>query len=268
MKVKNLLVAIILLGMTNITFAEEVSLFEKYKSKLRPFMSKLAGEAFTSTIFGPPKKTYKLPPIPQINASATSTKVYDENEIGTPIKDKAVKEKFDYKYVVEVYDAVRGEEAGRNDIGKWLNVLNQGGSREGVYRAIVLDETYGGMENMDNPINDGSIKFTIRFMERFFDRTIKKKSIEGVNLYRLKREMTKRALDMVDSFAASNPEHLYQWYSVFSAEMAREFKGVWKNRARLVDDAAFHYKWAKGVPFQHLKSELIIKIHKIYNSIN
>ncbi len=265
---KNLLLALVFIGITNLAFADDGGIFDKYKKKLRPFVSKIVGEDITTKLLGAPEKVYKLPPIPKMAVDSKSTQNFDESKIGTPLKDEKTREKYDYKYVVELYDVVRGEEANRNEIAKWMNVLAQGGSREGVYRAIVLDQVYGGMENMDNPINDGCIKFTIRFMERFLGMTVKKDAIEGVNLYRLKREMTKRALDIIDSYAATNVDNLYQWYSVFSAEMAKDFPDLWKNRARLIDDAEFHYKWAKGVPFQHLKSEVIIKIHKIYNSIN
>lgn len=145
-----------------------------------------------------------------------------------------------------------------------MNVLHQGGTREGVYRALVLDSTYAGLENYPNPLNDGLIDFAVEYYTTYVGRTIKKESLEKINFYTLKRLATERTLEVVDELG-KNKDHLQRWYAVFSGDLAKRFPEIWQNKIRKDTNKKFHLSWAKQAPSQHLKSEVIIKLHKAFN---
>lgn len=243
------------------------TLWDKYKEKARPYLMQTIGEEWTVKLLGATKLIASMPTLPKISDDTKTMVSVDETKIGKPIEDKAVREKYDYLFLNELFLAVRGEKVNQDVISSWMNSLSQGGSREGVYQAIVLDNIYGGMENREYPVNDGVIKFTVKFMPRFLGVKTTSQGLEGVNFYRLKREVTTRSLHMLDALANQKPEDLYQWYAAFSSELADEFPSVMNNSARTNRDFAFHYKWAQSAPYQHLKSEVMIKIQLVFNSL-
>ena len=51
-----------------------------------------------------------------------------------------------YKFLQELYQATRKVDAKQDALLTWLNKLDQGGSREGIYQVLVLDEVYSALE--------------------------------------------------------------------------------------------------------------------------
>ncbi|MCO4795481.1 MAG: hypothetical protein KC493_17300 [Bacteriovoracaceae bacterium] len=233
------------------------------KEKLRPHAVKYLGEETAVKFLGEDPNEVKLPPIPKVIENATSIDVYnDKEDLGNIPKDK--QDAYNQAFVTEVFGAVRNMKANRNDVAKWMNVLSQGGTREGMYRALVLDSTYAGLENYPNPLNDEIIGFSVNFYTTYVGRKIKKESLEKVNFYTLKRLATERTLEVVDELR-KNKEHLQRWYAVFSGELAKNYPEIWNNKVRMETNKQFHLNWAKQAPSQHLKSEVIIKLHKTFN---
>lgn len=253
----------------NVAMADvKESIFEKYKNKARDFVSEYISDDLAVKFFGEGTPQIALPQIPKIETNSKKGKEFDESKIGRPLSEKVNINQYNYEFVVELYDVVRSEKVDENTSAKWLNVLSQGGSREGVYHSIVLDEYYGGLENMETSINDGTIRFAVSFFEDYFRMTLKPASLEGLNFYTLKRELSEKILVLLDTFAEENPENIYKWYAVVSAGLAEDFQHVYKDKYRLNKDTNVHYAWAKSLPYQIVKLEMIIKLHKAMNSLN
>ena len=50
-------------------------------------------------------------------------------------------------------------------------------------------------------------------------------------------------------------------------EFARDFQYAFLNDVRQSKSYDYHLNWAEKVPRQHMKSEIIIKIHRVFNSL-
>ncbi len=109
------------------------------------------------------------------------------------------------------------------------------------------------------------VDFTINFGSKYLALKFNNKQVEQLNLYSIKRVVTEKSLEVMDAFPRDG-EDLYKWYAVLSSELSKNYQNLWKNPLRKKKDASYHYNWAQKVPFQHIKSEVIIKIHKIMNS--
>lgn len=213
---------------------------------------------------------YSLPEIPKNQEKATSTLVYDKNDSieikKTPYDSLSPEEKrrYDFSFLEELFVVVRNSKGSDDELSLYLNVLNQGGSREGVYRKVTLDEIYQSLENFEETISDKAIKFTLRFSKKYLDKNFKKDSFKNINIYSLKRITIENVLDVIESLK-KNEDSVYQYYAILSSELARDYPEFFTNKIRRNSDEAFHYDWAKGVPFQHLKSEVIIKLNTVLN---
>lgn len=247
--------------------AQEKSLVEK----MRPQLMKILGEEWTVKLIGAdksvPQDEIPMPKIPKVNDDAKNASVYDKKADKivlklTPEQDQ----KYNYAYIKEIYEATRQSKPNDDEIGKMMNVLAQGGTREGVYRSMVLDSVYGGMENWDKPVKSVTADFAVYFYGKYFDKKIVKKSFEGMSIYTLKRLVAEKALEVVDAFG-DDRDGLEKWYAIMSADLATRFPQIWTNPMRRKTSALEHKAWASKVPIQHIKSELVIKIHSALNSM-
>lgn len=239
--------------------------------RLRPYLVDLIGNDFTTMILGEPKlseaSSVKLPKIPKITKNTTSTDVFNNKfkEINTVDPEK--KKSYDYNFVEEIILVTRNVQADNVEMSRWLNTLDQGGSREGVYRAMVLDSYYANMENYNESISKAAVDFSVNFFKRFLGKKINPNQFSAMNIYSVKRIMTEDALDVLDIYLQSNRyEDFLSWYAVFSSELGNTHK-IWKNKMRASGNAAKHKKWASSVPTEFVKSEVIIKIHKLLNNL-
>ncbi|HAZ13767.1 MAG TPA: hypothetical protein DCY86_13325 [Bdellovibrionales bacterium] len=240
-----------------------------YIEKVRPHMLKYLGDETTVMLLGPaPVAKMALPPIPKLVDDAKSTEVYSRKEDLSQFKIKPEEyQKYNLAFIDEVIVETRGMKANDNDLAKWMNTMEQGASREGIYRAMVLDATYAGLENYDAAVTERSSAFALSFLEKFINQTLKKEAIDKLNFYTLKRVITEKALEVIDAYY-SNPQDLYRWYAVLSSDFAEQYPTIWNNELRKDPSAERHMQWAGSVPSQFLKSEVIIKIHKIFNHLN
>ena len=71
----------------------------------------------------------------------------------------------------------------------------------------------------------------------------------------------------MENYEVNKLEDLYQWYSVFSSELAKDYDMLLKAPVRKDPRLEFHLKWAESMPVQHIKSEFIIKLHKVMNGL-
>tara|TARA_Y100000780_G_scaffold132772_1_gene119518 strand:- start:246426 stop:247244 length:819 start_codon:yes stop_codon:yes gene_type:complete len=247
---------------------------EKYKEQIRGHVKSMFGEEISNKLLGEKKVSLELPNIPKVEVDATSTKVYsDKNRAiekqGSSFKSLSNKEKRKYQvaFIQELYEVTRNSEPKQDDVIKYLNVLEQGGSREGVYRAITLDDVYSSLESYDETPEKALSDFTVKYGEKYLGRVFDGSSIRKLNLWSIKRIITEKTLEVMDVLA-NNPKDLYTWYAVFSAELATKYPKVWQTKIRSTQDPRVHLNWASQAPFQHIKSETIIKLHKLMNFLN
>ena len=239
---------------------------EEVKNFFRPYISKILGQEITLKYFGPKRIHLNLPPIPTIYSDATSTKIYHHSIRNVSInKQKA--SRYHVSYLKEIMQVTRKVRASEQQLSTWYNVLSQGGTREGVYRAIVLGDLYTSLEKDERPIGDPLIEFSISYFQKYLHKNITASQIERSNFFSLKRVLCEKTLELIDSFPTNN-DHLERWYALLSAELAKRPELTFNSKIRKSSDPLLHYNWAKSVPTQHIKSETLIKMHLFMNKLN
>lgn len=240
-----------------------------FSEKMRPTLMKVVGEEWTVKLIGSAPvvaaPSIVLPALPQLKVDARSTAVFDKKADKIILKPE-LEAKFYYSYIREIFEATRQTKPNDDEVAKLMNVLSQGGSREGVYHSLVLDSTYGGMENQEKPIKPNAADFAIYFYEHYIGKKIGKESLNNMNMYSLKRILADKALDIIDAYG-ENREDLEKWYAVMSSDLASKFPQVWSDKMRKETSSLKHKSWASRVPVQHIKSETLIKIHGALNSM-
>lgn len=244
---------------------EEKSFIEK----MRPTLVSVIGQEWTVKLIGADKTApvdeVPMPAIPKIVDDARSTAVYEKKQDKIVLSPE-IEAKYNPAFIKELYEATRQEKPNEDELGKFINVLSQGGTREGVYRSLVLDSTYAGMENWDKPVKSVTADFAVYFYEKYFGKKVLKKSFEGMSVFTLKRLVAEKALEVADAFG-DDRDGLEKWYAVMSSDLATRFPQIWSNALRKKTSALEHKAWASKVPLQHIKSELVIKIHSALNSM-
>ena len=255
-------------------WASEAVLEASWKTKGRELVSSIVGGSWGDKIFGAAPKAVepeaKLPEIPLQIKKSTDVGNYTKLKKDPTEYDRLPNERkrqFDYKFLQELFVVTRKSEARDEDLSIWLNTLDQGGSREGIYQALVLDEVYAGLEEMDEKPTDKLLAFSLKLSQRFFNQTFKKESLSPLNLYSLKRILTEKGLDLMEYYEVHNLDNLYKWYAVFSAELAKDYAPLLKTPIRQDPNVEYHLQWAKSMPIQHIKSEFIIKLHSVMNGL-
>jgi hypothetical protein len=245
--------------------------FDSLKKKLRPFAQKVIGKENSAKFFGKEEEKIQLPDIPEITVDAKSTytlskdsDLYKQGGEYNQLTDEK-KKPYRLSFLEELFLAVRKDRAKDSDIAKWLNTMEQGSSREGVYRALVLDRVYNSLESFEESPSDEAISFTVSFYDNYIKRVVSKNALGKLNTFSIKRIVTEKALEILEVLE-KNPDDVYRWYAVVSSHLAQKFSGQYKTDIRRNTNREVHYSWAQNVPYQHLKSELIIKLHLAYNS--
>jgi hypothetical protein len=245
-----------------------------WKSKAREFVSSLLGVQWEERLFGPrplPASTEMLlPKIPKQFKKATDVSGYDKKIHGPTEYDNLpveTKRNYNYAFIQELFLVTRKSEVRDEDLASWLNTLDQGGSREGIYQALVLDEVYAALENLEEKPSEKLLEFYQKFSQRFYQQDIKRDSLENLNLFSLKRILTERGLDLLSYYESTNLEDLFQWYAIFSSELARDYDFLLKSKIRKDSSFEVHREWAKNMPIEHIKSEFIIKLHLVMNGL-
>jgi hypothetical protein len=266
--VKKLIVILGLLLAFNV-FAQE-AVEASWKSKLRGVITQIAGEEWGNKLLGPLPTAipdFEMPVIPEQIKTSTNVESYTKKTKEPTEFDKLPKERkrqFDYKFIEELFMVTRKSEPRDEDLSNWLNTLDQGGSREGIYQALVLDEVYSGLESIEEKPTKKLSDFSLNFSQKFLDQTFNSDSLNELNLYSL---FTEKGLDLLEYYEVNDLDSLYRWYALFSADLAKEYAPLLHSEIRKNTSANYHYEWAKSMPVQHIKSEFIIKLHTVMNGL-
>ena len=269
--VKKLTVILGLLLTLNV-FAQEVQ-EPGWKTKIRSFITQTVGVEWSDKLLGKlPEAAPEvvMPEIPQQVKNNTAVESYEKIQKEPTEFDRLPKERkrqFDYKFIEELFVVTRKSEAKDEDLSNWLNTLDQGGSREGIYQALVLDEIYNGLESIEEKPTPKLLDFSLKFSQKFLNQTFQPDGLSQLNLYSLKRILTEKALDLMEYYETKDLDALYRWYAIFSADIAKDYPPFLKSVVRQDTSAKYHYQWAKNMPVQHIKSEFIIKMHAVMNGL-
>ncbi len=245
----------------------QASLLDDVKSSIRPHLVKILGEETTNKILGVDPNGIKLPVIPKVVSNAK-----DSNSIGLGNKNNVKfsadeEERFNYFFVKDLIKTVQQRQATDSDFNKWMNVLSQNGSRSGVYRALVLDARYMRLEQEPYPVSEKVIEFTEDFIGKYLNKSISRKTLESANFYTVKRDITEKTLEVMNELFKLKGEEIYDWYAVLSQDLAVNYPEAMDNETRKVKSAKAHKRWAMNVPDQYLRSEIFIKLHKVFNRL-
>lgn len=244
-----------------------------WKARARDVITKIAGVEWSNKLLGKlpePIPEVELPLIPKIIKKSTDVSSYTKKDKAATEFDKLPptrRRQFDYAFLQELFLVTRKTEPKDEDLANWLNTLDQGGSREGIYQALVLDEVYSSLENMNEKPSPRLVEFIILYSNKYLAQTFKPESLDQLNLFSHKRIMTEKGLDILEYFETNDLDSMYRWYAVLSADLATKYAPLLKSDIRKSSSVKFHYEWAKGMPIQHIKSEFIIKLHSVMNGM-
>lgn len=242
---------------------------------IRGVLSNLIGTKWTENILGKAEtveeSTIKMPTIPTSDQLKLTTSTDAQIEKGETEFDRLPNERirqYNFNFLQELFEVTRRTEARDEDLSTWMNTLDQGGSREGIYQALVLDSVYNTLESIENSPSDPLLNFVISFSQKFLNQSISKNNLEQFNHYSLKRILTEKGIDIMAFYQTRDLDDLYRWYALFSSYVAGTYPASFSdNTVRANPSAEYHYEWAKNMPLQHIKSEFIIKMHKLMNDL-
>jgi hypothetical protein len=250
---------------------EEVALVEVW----RPTISKYFGEAFTIKLLGKKIETAKdnaglvslgiMPKIPTIKDDARSMDVYNKKPDKIILKPEE-ESKYHFAFLEELYEVTRQVKPSDEDFKKMMNTLEQGATREGVYHSLVLDSSYGQLESVYKPVKAPASEFAVYFYSTYFAKKVSADNFKTMNMYTLKRLVAEKSIDIIDAFD-DNRGDLEKWYAYLSSDLATRFPQHWSNKMRKSTANEVHKIWASKAPIQHIKSEVVIKIHTAFNSL-
>ena len=229
-------------------------------------MLKVFGEKYTNYFLGKPIIKLEMPKIPIIkeNAKATSPVVEDDINDEKLRKDN---KKFNFFFIREIFQATLERKATTGEAEQWMNALGQGASRDGLYRSIVLGDNYRELERQKEDPSDKVLELTKLILNKYLALNAEEDALKSLNMYSLKRITVEKSLEVIDAFAARSKTDLSTWYGIMSAELAENYGEIWKNELRKDKSDVRHKEWAMKVPLQHIKSEVMIKLHSAFNSI-
>lgn len=253
---------------STILFSTKAHASGGWAESLRPYVVQFLGQDIANKLLGEVATAHELPEIPDIEKVSTSTRSFPKEEAKKEFK-RSEQAAYDQMYIRELYEVTRQRAANDKDLAQWMNTMSQGATREGIYRALVLDGAYAGLEGMDYPLTDRAVQFGAEFMNKYIGKKLSNKAISQVNLYSMKRIMTEDSLELIDQFLYENRiEDLYTWYAVLSAQLASEHPNAFASKTRADANFETHLVWARAVTWQTLKGEVIYKLHHIMNLLN
>src|SRR5690606_33464630 len=138
------------------------------KAKLRSIITQVAGKTWSDKLLGTLQaeddSTLPMPEIPTDLKRSTDVTSYTKIHKDPTEFDQLPRERrrqFDYKFLEELFLVTRKSEAKDEDLANWMNTLDQGGSREGIYQALVLDEVYNSLESIEEAPTQKLLDFSL-----------------------------------------------------------------------------------------------------------
>ncbi|RZF22867.1 hypothetical protein DAY19_03580 [Halobacteriovorax vibrionivorans] len=235
-----------------------------FLQNLRPFVEKNISSELADKIWGA-KDEVTLPEIPTIKKDAKDLSVYNKKKYNSPFSKEKMSQ-YNLSYINELIKATRGLEANRNELSKWYSTLEQGGTREGVYRSLVLSPYYQRLENYKEQTSEVAKDFTVSFFGTYLNNDLEKAKLSSLNIYSIKRITTEKSLEVMEALLGQSQENFSRWYAVLSADLAKNYP-IWSSKLRSTKESGVHFRWAMKMTPDIVKSELILKLHLLFNHL-
>ena len=241
-----------------------------FPSVIRKMATDILGEELVENIIGiDSKEMMEMPSLPKLLENPKSLDFANINDQPkTPITDKD-KKNLDNHFLYELFTEIRSSDPSEDEYQQWMNILTQGATREGVFRALIYDKIYERLEfSSSRRVSADAKEFTVLFYQKFIGIKISQTKMDQMNVYALKRIVCEKTLQMVDTLYQKNKLDVYKWYAIFSSDLAIKYRRIWGNDIRKQRSPSKHYRWASLAGEQFIKSEIIIKLNKLYNHLD
>lgn len=222
-------------------------------------------DSIKALLGGTSEPAIEMPLIPRQLKNTRAAIGYEQRKKSNVKFKEKDSQSYNYSYIVELFSSVRLRKPTTQELNKWMNVLSQSGSREGIYRALVLDNAYYNLEKTGDTVTQDGVAFAMDYVEVYVGRSFKREELNTFNFYTVKRNVVEKTLEVIDLLFRRPGEDIYDWYGLFSADLADRYQDIWQNEVRKNNSASYHKNWAMNVPDQYLKSEIIIKLHRVLN---
>jgi hypothetical protein len=239
------------------------------KENVRSYLVQILGEKGTSELIGLPPDKIQLPIIPKLSLLPRNSASYEKRiDQGKSYQLNAENIRFyNVIFVNEIYKRTFHREATDGEKEKWLNTLEQGGSREGIFRALVFSTEYNQLERNSPLASPRAESFAVDFLNKYINYQIKQSSLGKYSATTWKRVCVDKALDMMDVIS-QNPNDLYRWYAVLSSQWGKNFGDQFSAQLRKGFIREEHFNWAQTVPLDIIKAEVILKMFIILDFLD
>ena len=147
--------------------------------------------------------------------------------------------------VNEIYSVVLLREPSERERRGKINILQQGGAREGIYRSLVLGDEYRQQELAGGPLSERNQKFALDYFKTYLGVAVTGKQLDQWNFYGVKRLAAERALEIIDAFAER--ADVNAWFAILSERMEQEVK--WRQKHRQLGGRQRYLQWAQKFPW-------------------
>ena len=177
-----------------------------FPSVIRKMATDILGEELVENIIGiDSKEMMEMPSLPKLLENPKSLDFANINDQPkTPITDKD-KKNLDNHFLYELFTEIRSSDPSEDEYQQWMNILTQGATREGVFRALIYDKIYERLEfSSSRRVSADAKEFTVLFYQKFIGIKISQTKMDQMNVYALKRIVCEKTLQMVDTLYQKN----------------------------------------------------------------
>ncbi len=223
---------------------------------------------------------------------------------GSGLSKKAIESKKNGELFSEVFRTVFGKKIkDKIFFGDWVDTMNQGGSLEGIYNALVHSNYYRSLEKTGKNAKPKSLRFFVEEMNwiqgqlnqpeyftkksalplpkfklgnlveknegvAIYPKKQDKKQLKNIfsdaSVYVLKRVLADEVLKRVDEIK-SNRKLLAKWFAHLAVRL-NQGKVYFGLELRQKMDVDFHRNWALQASEDLLKWEILNRYHRILNA--
>lgn len=256
--------------MTLMIFSLRIQAEEGFSGKILNIVQSYWNQFVQNILSKDPIDVIKMPPLPLVENNPTSV---DSLELfKDPNLEKISEESvthYQMFYLKELYIVTKMIIPNEELMSNWISMISQGASLEGIYRSMVLDTDYRGKESYEQiQPNEKVIQFLIQIMPPYLGNAIEAQDLASTNFHSLRKAIVEMAMEVFDGYLQENRyDQLLDWYSLFSADMAKMAPDIFPQDLRKDINAMSHLKWTKTMTLPFIRSELIVKIHYVLNSL-
>ena len=165
----------------------------------------------------------------------------------------------------------------------WLNILEQGSSVEGVYRGLILSDSYLRMEKLNKKVKSNTKNFfarevardtlnmecvkeevmDLKFVQLRNEIESIQKKVGDFNFFTLKRILSERLLSKISSLREDRKK-LAHWYANLVSCWAF-LKIDFGLEERNSSDFHFHFLWSMRNSLGRMQWEVLSRLHRIMN---